>query len=441
MNKQIIYNMKKILLPFIAALAVFAGCKKETLSVTTGVGELTLSVECGDSNFSDKPMLKSGAGQDISDFQIVINKLTDEYGEASTKTWEYTVGTFPKVHEFAPGTYDIAVSSPAAEHVSYDAPSYYAYETFTIIADKVTVLDVVCAITNMKVSVAPTDNFFRQLSEYNITVTAEYEDLSAPVTVVWTQDDFNAEGKTDKVAYFDVAPLSVMVTGKRTIDGSDARLDEPFQVTKVAAKDHHIINVDVQLVGQLQSAISIRLDGSLNEMESDLTVDGFEEIPIPDEDEVEEEESVLPTMVWASNPDFQTITIEEGLDVNIDIYAPRKIETFIVRVSKNFEEFVQVLTDVDADAEVNPETGRKPNRKYMDLIGDQVLFNNLADLNLYLPHGSEVLGKDYVAFSLSSLVPLITTVVDDDYVTFTLELVDREKNTLVQDLTFYSPKK
>ena len=433
--------MKKILLPFIAALAVFAGCKEEKLPVSTGVGELTLSVECGEAEFSDRPMLKSAAAQNINDFQIVIKKLSDEYGEASTKTWEYTVGSFPKVHEFAPGTYDIAVSSPASEHVSYDTPSYYAYETFTIIADRVTVLDVVCAITNMKVSVAPTDNFFRQLSEYNITVTAEYEGLPDPVTVVWTQDDFNAEGKTDKVAYFDVAPLSVMVTGKRTIDGSDARLDEPFKVTKVAAKDHHIINVDVQLVGKLQSSISIRLDNSLNQKESDFTVGGFEEIPIPDEDEEEEEESVLPTMVWASNPEFQTVTIDGDLDVNIDIYAPRKIETFIVRVSENFEEFVQVLTDVDADAEVNPDTGRKPNRKYMDLIGDQVLFDNLAELNLYLPHGSEVLGKDYVAFSLSSLVPLITTVVDDDYVTFTLELTDRDKNTLVQDLTFYSPKK
>lgn len=433
--------MKKILLPFIAALAVFAGCKEEKLPVSTGVGELTLSVECGDSEFSDRPMLKSAAAKNINDFQIVIKKLSDEYGEASTKTWEYTVGSFPKVHEFAPGTYDIAVSSPASEHVSYETPSYYAYETFTIIADRVTVLDVVCAITNMKVSVAPTDNFFRQLSEYNIAVTAEYEDLPEPVTVVWTQDDFNAEGKTDKIAYFDVAPLSVMVTGKRTIDGSDARLDEPFKVTKVAAKDHHIINVDVQLVGKLQSSISIRLDNSLNPKESDFTVGGFEEIPIPDEDEEEEEESVLPTMVWASNPEFQTVTIDGDLDVNIDIYAPRKIETFIVRVSENFEEFVQVLTDVDADAEVNPETGRRPNRKYMDLIGDQVLFDNLAELNLYLPHGSDVLGKDYVAFSLSSLVPLITTVVDDDYVTFTLELTDRDKNTLVQDLTFYSPKK
>ncbi len=433
--------MKKILLPFFAALAVLTGCRHELLPITTKVGELTLSVDCGDSDYSDKPLLKSEAGQDISDFVIVINKLTDEYGEASTKTWEYTVGTFPEVHEFAPGNYDITVTSPKSDLVSYDVPSYSAYETFTIIADQVTVLDVVCTITNMMVSVAPTENFFRQFSEFNITVTAEYPDLSAPVTVIWTQDDFNAEGKTDKVVFLDVAPLSVMVTGKRAIDGSDARLDQPFQITKVAAKDHHILNVDVQFVGQLQSAISIRLDGTLNEMESDLLVGGFDEIPIPDDDEVQEEENVLPRMVWATNPEFETLTIVEGLDVNIDIYAPRKIETFIVRVSKNFEEFVMVLTDVDTEAQPNPGTGRQPNRNYMDLINDQVLFANLADLNLYLPHGAEILGKDYVAFSLSSLVPLISTVVDDETVTFTLELTDRDKNKLVQDLTFYSPKK
>ena len=434
--------MKKILLPFFAALVIAVGCEKSKVEVYKGkVGELTLSVACGDSDYSEKPMLKSDAGQDISDFVIIINKLTDEYGEASTKTWEYTVGTFPEIHEFAPGNYDITVTSPKAEHANYEVPSYSAYETFTIIADKVTVLDVVCTITNMMVSVAPTENFFRQFSEFNITVTAEYSDLSAPVTVVWTQDDFNAEGKTDKVIFLDVTPLSVMVTGKRAIDGSDARLDKPFQIKTVAAKDHHILNVDVQFVGQLQSTISIRLDGTLNEQESDLLVGGFEEIPIPDEDEEQDEENVLPRMVWASNPEFETLTIVEGLDVNIDIYAPRKIETFVVRVSKNFEEFVMVLTSVDTEAEPNPETGRQPNRKYMDLINDQVLFDNLADLNLYLPHGSEVLGKDYVAFSLSSLVLLITTVVDDDAVTFTLELTDRENNKLVQDLTFYSPKK
>ena len=434
--------MKKILLPFFAALLVFTGCNEEKLPVTTtGVGELTLTVGYSDSDFNDKPMLKSGAGLDISDFTIVIKKLSDEFGEAADKTWEYTVGTFPKVHEFAPGNYSISVASPAAQHVSLEKPSYRAEETFTIIADKVTVLDVVCKITNMKVSVAPSDNFFRQLSEYNITVTAEYEDLETPVSVVWTQNDFDSEGKTSKVAYFDVAQLSVMVTGKRAIDGSDARLDEPYKITKVAEQDHHILNVDVQLVGQLQSAITIKLDNSFNQQENDLLVNGFEEIPIPDEDEKEDEENPLPRMEWASNPEFGTLTIQEDLDVNIDIYAPRKIKTFLVRVSSNFEQFVMVLTSVDTEAEVDPETGLKPNKKYMDLIYDEVLFAQLADLGLYLPHGDELLGKDYVNFSLSSLVPLITTVVDDDNVTFTLELTDRDNNKLVQDLTFYSPKK
>jgi hypothetical protein len=318
--------------------------------------------------------------------------------------------------------------------------SYSAYETFTIIADKVTMLEVLCKVSNMKVSVVPTANFFNQLSTYNITVTAEYDDVSTPVSVVWTEADFNADGKTEKVAYFDVAPLSVMVSGRRKIDGSDAALEQPFEIKKVASGDHHILNVDVQLVGKLQSAISIKLDGTLNSYVTDIPVGGFEEIPIPDDDQ-ETTETVLPSMTWAANPDFEVMTIDGELDVNIDIYAPRKIKTFVVRVSENFEQFVQVLTSVDEEAEVDPETGVKPNRKYMDLIYDQVLFQNLDDLSLVLPHGDEILGKDYVPFSLSALVPLITTVVEDDNVTFTLELSDREGNTLTQDLTFYSPKK
>ena len=45
------------------------------------------------------------------------------------------------------------------------------------------------------------------------------------------------------------------------------------------------------------------------------------------------------------------------------------------------------------------------------------------------------------AFSLSDLVPLISTVVTDDTVTFTLELTDRDGNVFEQDLSFYSPVK
>ena len=437
-------HMKYFFVSISALFLFFVSCQ-ETMpeNVVTGVGELTLAVQCADEVYSDKPMLKSASEINIDDFSIVIRKLVDEYGEEliTPKVWEYTVGNFPKVHEFAPGRYDITVTSPQmSDHVNLDMASYSAYETFTIIADKVTMLEVLCKVSNMKVSVVPTANFFNQLSTYNITVTAEYDDVSTPVSVVWTEADFNAEGKTEKVAYFDVAPLSVMVSGRRKIDLSDAALEQPLEIKKVASGDHHILNVDVQLVGKLQSAISIKLDGTLNSYVTDIPVGGFEEIPIPDDDQ-ETTETVLPSMTWAANPDFEVMTIDGELDVNIDIYAPRKIKTFVVRVSENFEQFVQVLTSVDEEAEVDPETGVKPNRKYMDLIYDQVLFQNLDDLSLVLPHGDEILGKDYVPFSLSALVPLITTVVQDDNVTFTLELTDREGNTLTQDLTFYSPKK
>lgn len=428
-------DMKYIIVPFLALTLFLTGCQKRQDAVVTGVGELTLTVQCDEEDYSDKPMLKSETTSEIDDFMIIIRKLVDEYGEtlATPIEWEYTVAEFPEVMELAPGNYDISVKSPVSEHVSLEYASYSAYETFTIIADKVTVLDVVCTISNMKVSVAPTSNFFQQLSTYNITVTAEYDDLDAPVSVVWTETDFKEDGTTDKVAYFDVAPLSIMVSGRRSIDGSDAALEKPYEIKTVASGDHHIINIDVQLVGKLSSSISIKIDGTLNSYESDITVDGFEEVPIPDDDEDDDQESELPYMVWETNPEFEVMTIDANLQVNIDIYAPRKITDFIVRVSENFEQFVSVLTGVD------PET--EENYKYMDLINDETLFAGLAELNLVLPHGDEILGKDYIPFSLSSLVPLITTVVEDDNVTFTLELKDREGNVLTQDLTFYSPKK
>ena len=69
----------------------------------------------------------------------------------------------------------------------------------------------------------------------------------------------------------------------------------------------------------------------------------------------------------------------------------------------------------------------------------------LAEIFAVYPSSKRILnatdGKDYIAFSLSDLVPLISTVVTDDTVTFTLELTDRDGNVFEQDLSFYSPVK
>ena len=58
--------MKKILISMLAAVAVLTSCNKEEKTVSTGVGELTLAVKCGDDDYLDRPMVKSGAEVDVN---------------------------------------------------------------------------------------------------------------------------------------------------------------------------------------------------------------------------------------------------------------------------------------------------------------------------------------------------------------------------------------
>ncbi len=428
--------MKRILITMLAAVAVLTSCNKEEKAVSTGVGELTLAVKCGDDDYLDRPMVKSGAEVDVNGFIVTITKIQDEYGAEADWTRTWTVAEFPKVLELAPGRFNIKVASPQIDRVSTVRASYMAEQEFTIVEDVVTPLELVCSIVNMKVSIAPTDAFFQQLSAYTITVSANYDDLADPISMEWTEEDFHKDesGKlvTDKVAYFDVASsLSVMVTGNRTLDGSDVQLAEPYEITDLNAKDHHIINVNVQVVGELNT-LAISLDSNMNPTQTDLFIDGFEEIPIEDGDEDENQDISTPYMLWDSNPTFATTTITDDVDVTIDIFATRKIKTFVVRVSDNFKAFIQVLTERD------PQTGA--NKDYMDLINDKTLAGNLQG-ELYLPTGDEIYGKKYVNFSLSALVPLVKTVITDEEVDFILELTDFDGQELTKTLTFYSPKK
>ena len=409
--------MKKILITLLAATTLFVACNKEDEKISTGVGEITLSVKCGEDDYTDRLVVKSASNVDVNTFLVTLTKIEDEFA-ASVEDWtrEWTVGEFPKALELSPGRYNIVVVSPTIDRVTTVRPSYKAEQEFTIVEDVVTPLELVCQITNMKVSMAPTQNFFDQLASYTITVNAEYEGLATPLSVQWTHADFhlNEAGDmvTDKVAYVDVPDsLSIMVTGIRSLDGSDAQLSEPYVIKSCAAKDHHIVNVDVQIVGEL-STMSITLDSSLNNTLADVSVEGFEEIPVEDEGDDQGQDISAPYMIWEKNPTFKKMTITDDIEVNIDIFATKKIKDFVVRVSDNFKMYVQVLTELD------PETGK--NKDYMDLINDKELASKLQD-DLYLPTGDEIYEKKYVFFPLSSLVPLVKTVVKGEDVDFILQ--------------------
>ena len=270
-NKKETHNMKKILIPFLASLLIVAGCEtKVNIERPVSTGSFSLSVTCNEEGYTDKPLVKSEMTASVNTdmFTVTLTKLYDEYGQPAVWTQTWTLADFPSVIELAPGQFKVTVKSPVADRVSTLAPIFAAEKNFTIVENKVTDLEVVCTVQNMKVTVAPTANFFTELRNFTISVTAEYEGIDTPVSVSWKDADFvrNADGtySSSKVAYFEAVPLSVMVTGLRSLDGSDASLKEPVKITDVAPRDNHILNVDVQVTGETKVAF-ITVDPSLND--------------------------------------------------------------------------------------------------------------------------------------------------------------------------------
>ena len=431
--------MKKILIPFFAAVLVLAGCeKKAPVEKPTATGSFSLSVTCNDKDYTDKPLVKSEMTASVNTdmFTVTLTKLYDEYGQPAVWTQTWTLADFPSVIELAPGQFKVTVKSPVADRVSTLAPIFAAEKNFTIVENKVTDLEVVCTVQNMKVTVAPTANFFTELRNFTISVSADYEGVDTPVSVSWKDADFvrNADGtySSSKVAYFEAVPLSVMVTGLRSLDGSDASLKEPVKINDVAPRDNHILNIDVQVTGETKVAF-ITVDPSLNDPKDvEVFVPGFEEIPIPDEEEEENDEPVSKetSLIWDSNPDFAPVNlIVDGENVTVDpqvkltVNCPRKISSFVINVSDNFKSVIGLLTTNEV--------------QYLDLVNDQKLIAFFVG-EMYLPTGSELAGKTLVEFDLSSLakmVPMIASA-DKEETVFTLEVIDSMGGTYTKDIKF-----
>ena len=431
--------MKKILIPFFASLLLFVGCEKKTpVEKPASTGSFTLSVTCNDKGYTDKPLVKSEMTASVNTdmFTVTITKLYDEYGQPATWAQTWTLADFPSLLELAPGQFKVTVKSPVTDRLSTLAPVYFAEKNFTIVENKVTDLEVVCTVQNMKVTVAPTANFFTELRNFTISVSAEYEGVDTPVSVSWTDADFvqSPDGtySTSKVAYFEAVPLSVMVTGLRNLDGSDASLKEPFKITNVAPRDNHILNIDVQVTGETKVAF-ITVDPSLNDpKDQEVFVPGFEEIPIPDEEEKPEPEaqSKETSLTWASNPDFAPVNLlVDGDNVTVDplvklvVNCPRKISSFVINVSDNFKSVIGILTTDEV--------------QYLDLVNDQKLIDFFVG-PMYLPTGSDLAGKTQVEFDLSSLaqmVPMIASA-DGEETIFSLEVVDSMGGVFTKDIKF-----
>lgn len=415
--------MKKILLTMAAAAMVLSGCNKTEVGTATHKGMLQLQVGYA-GEYNDKTPdlvpVKSGADEQafIDTFIISIDKTT-----GAPYSLECTVARFNEQYAdgiltLSPGNYTVTVTSPGSEKAAWDQPVYGVTKEFTIMEEVLTPVELVCRLTNMMVSVKLSETFKSELSAYSIIITGDYEDGEASLT--WSSADEDAESRA---GYFAVAPLSVEIQGTRALDGSEAR--KTYRIEDVAAADHHILNIDAKTTGASQPSISI--DYTVNEKPVDITVPGFEEIPIPDEEpedpDVPSEDA--PELVWEANPTFERWPLAATMDVNLVVNAPGKIAGFKVDIES---ETLQSLL----------ESFTMP----MDLINDQTVKEFMSSPFIGLPVGDDLSGKTSVEFPLSTLLPMLYGLSPDPGTehTFTLIVTDEAGQELNQSLVFYMPE-
>lgn len=428
--------MKKIFLMALTAACVLSGCRNEMEQPATE-GTLSLEVQQSSEDFN----VVTKANDNVDDFVIEIVRPKDnwsvEYRFGEIKGDMITLGS---------GNYTITAHSPAFADAAWDLPHYSATQNFTINAGEVTPISLVCELTNVKVTIVLSEGFKQELSTYDVVVS------NGKGKLTWQKNASVNDFASEKAGYFSVAPLEVIVNGHRAIDNTAA--STTMTIANVVAKNHHIINIDAKVTGQLggdsdedgvpDKGIIITVDPTVNKKDENVFVDGLEEIPVDGgedgEDEGDDDEGEvtppvvdpkLPYVEWPGNKNasiLDPVLIDSSLDADMKICAPYGIKEFKVIVeSDKLNPLVAELI------QVSEEDGKV----VMDMINNPAAVTNLGSLGL--PTGDALKDKTSpIDFILTRLVTLIPDLADqgESFHYFTLYLKDSQDNVLEQRLTF-----
>ncbi len=434
-EKSIQNNMKKILTAVMFAAIVLTGCSKSDLS-DGGTGTLRLSV----SENSDLTVKSNDTTTDFSDYKVVFTKPSD-----SSYSLEYTYAKINETGtvELAPGKYAVTVTSPNTEDVAWEQPIYSGSSEFSIVSGKITEVSTTCTIQNIKVTVELSTAFTNEFTDYNVVVTGTYNDVDKSLT-------FNQEKISSGAAgWFNVTStqtLSVYIKGTRQ---SGETLEQSGTISETSAADHHIISIDA--VGTGSTSISITIDDTMNESTTEITVPGFDETPVEDEegdtsgegddtsgegdDSSTVDPSTAPTLVWEANPNFATMEITDDISVELKVSAPNGIETFKVGIES--EELCSSLESIGNMSSPKLDLTQNP----YDLINDEDAKTFLGNDQIGLPVGDELSGQISVDFVLTELIKMIPSVCTAGTShTFILYVTDAKGLSLEQSLTFTVPE-
>lgn len=424
--------MKRTFITIMAAAAVLASCDNAEVAGLKGKGTFMLQSVTANTDLNDVQVKPHGLPSELNqDKLLAALELTIKNSEDANlkQTYKY-LDIVNKPVELSTGKYTVSAVSTDTKDAAWDQPLFAGSTDFAVVANAVSPVNLICSMTNAVVSIKCSDTFKTEVNDYNIKVSDAKGNF-----LTWTKDNIAEDG------YFTAKELTVTIEGKRSLDNSTATVTGTIQ--NIQAKDHITLNIDARVTGQVQQIV-VTVETKVNDKPVDIFVDGFEEIEIPDpsqpdptptpDPEEPEVDPDAPSLVWESNPAFEEREIQDKMDVEIVIKAPKAIKGFKVKVES------PALFGILVGNVGKPENIDRENKILtLDLIGDEKVVKEFT----MFPTGDKVKGKKEVLFSLSTLVPMIKNFSPEpgSHHVFTLNLEDGAGNTLTQAVSFICPSK
>ena len=425
--------MKRTFITIMAAAAVLASCDTKEVETRKGEGTFMLQSLTADTDLNDVQVGTKALPGELNKNQIIaaMELTIKNTQDANLKQTFNYLDIVNKPVQLATGSYTVSAVSVGGKDAAWDQPLFAGSTNFEVKPNTVSPVEIKCALTNAVVSINCSDTFTTEVSDYNIKVSDAKGNF-----LTWTRENIGNDG------YFTAKELNVTIEGKRSLDGnSTATVTGTIQ--NIQAKDHITLNIDARVTGQVQQIV-VTVETKVNDKPVDIFVDGFEEIEIPDpsqpdptptpDPEEPEVDPNAPSLVWESNPTFEEREIQDKMDVEIVIKAPKAIKGFKVKVES------PALFGILVGNVGLPENIDRENKILtLDLIGDAKVVEQFT----MFPTGDKVKGKTEVLFSLSTLVPMIKNFSPEpgSHHVFTLNLEDGAGNTLTQAVSFICPSK
>lgn len=425
--------MKRTFITIMAAAAVLASCDTKEVETRKGEGTFMLQSLTADTDLNDVQVGTKALPGELNKNQIIaaMELTIKNTQDANLKQTFNYLDIVNKPVQLATGSYTVSAVSVGGKDAAWDQPLFAGSTNFEVKPNTVSPVEIKCALTNAVVSINCSDTFTTEVSDYNIKVSDAKGNF-----LTWTRENIGNDG------YFTAKELNVTIEGKRSLDGnSTATVTGTIQ--NIQAKDHITLNIDARVTGQVQQIV-VTVETKVNDKPVDIFVDGFEEIEIPDpsqpdptptpDPEEPEVDPNAPSLVWESNPTFEEREIQDKMDVEIVIKAPKAIKGFKVKVES------PALFGILVGNVGLPENIDRENKILtLDLIGDEKVVKEFT----MFPTGDKVKGKTEVLFSLSTLVPMIKNFSPEpgSHHVFTLNLEDGAGNTLTQAVSFICPSK